>query len=64
MQATPSRCALATTYGADPTTLANALAPAPALLSPPQYFIHSEEDIEVIAFAIAPLDRPVLFSNF
>jgi len=48
----------------DPTPLANAHAPAPSLLSPPQSFIHSEEDIEDIAFTIAPLDHPALFSNF
>ncbi len=64
MQTALSRCALAIAYGVDPTPLANAFAPALALLSPPQSLIHLEEDIEVIAFVIDPLDHPALFSNF
>jgi len=63
MQAALSRCALAITYGVDLTPLANAHALSLEHLSPPQSFIHSEEDIEVIAFAMAPLDHPALFSN-
>jgi hypothetical protein len=64
MQAALSRCALTIAYGVDTTPLTNAHAPTPALLSPPQSFIHSEKYIEVIAFAMAPLDHPALFSNF
>ncbi len=64
MLAALSRCALAIAHGVDPTPLANAHAPSPALLSPPQSFIYSEEDIEALAFAMAPLDHPALFSNF
>ncbi len=61
MQATLSRCALAIAVGVDPVPLTDAPAPAPAFLSPPQSCIPSEEDIEVIAFPLAPLGHPALY---